>query len=188
MCAHFRIVKECYCQKKSNRGLKKVTESLAVRSFFRTLCPLKTWVSCHRTKLIQFQAEFTGNKKPRTERLETLSFLWQSAMLFVGSPSQHGHCINLIWKTICGCHHIIDPPLIMGRLWSVCIYMWWIAAWRTWQNLLVHQPQNASNKFLRWSEWIFCQVCLKNWARSAKNCQNGRFWVQNPISVNLATI
>ena len=22
----------------------------------------------------------------------------------------------------------------------VGIYMWWIAAWRTWQNLLVHQP------------------------------------------------
>ena len=45
--------------------------------------------------------------------------------------------------------------------------MWWIATWRTWKHLLVHQL-----------EWIFCPICLKNLARGLKNCQNGSFWVQ----------
>jgi len=32
------------------------------------------------------------------------------------------------------------PSFGKKRLRSVGIYMWWIAAWRTWQNLLVYQP------------------------------------------------
>ena len=47
--------------------------------------------------------------------------------------------LNIVSKSIDKAKKV-DQLLRYTCLWSVGIYMWWIAAWRTWQNVLVHQP------------------------------------------------